>query len=78
MELPKIVQKKPYFMDVTPGTYAFCTCGLSVKDPYCDGSHYGTEFKPHIVTIEEQQKVFWCGCKHSKHGAFCDGEHKKL
>ena len=24
------------------------------------------------------EEVFFCGCKHSKKGAFCDGTHKEL
>ena len=56
----------------------FCTCGLSSKDPYCDGSHKGTGFSPEIVILEEDKKVAWCGCKQSSKVAFCDGSHKNL
>tara|TARA_B110000305_G_C18822768_1_gene352152 strand:- start:137 stop:493 length:357 start_codon:yes stop_codon:yes gene_type:complete len=76
--LPKIVQKKPYLLDEKSGKKAFCSCGLSKKDPYCDGSHKGTGFSPEIVEITEDRKVAWCGCKNSKKGAFCDGSHKNL
>ena len=31
-----------------------------------------------IVEITEDKKVAWCGCKHSKKGAYCDGSHKNL
>lgn len=75
---PKIVQKKPYVMEMTAGKYAFCTCGQSKKDPFCDGSHAGGEFRPEIVVLEEYKKVAWCGCKHSSKGAFCDGAHNKI
>merc|ERR1711924_381257 len=27
-------------------TYFWCTCGASAKQPFCDGSHKGTDFKP--------------------------------
>ena len=27
-------------------SYYWCACGLSKKQPFCDGSHNGTEFKP--------------------------------
>jgi CDGSH-type Zn-finger protein len=30
------------------------------------------------VDIAEAKKVAWCGCKHTKNGAFCDGSHSKL
>ena len=76
--LPKIVQKKPYLVDEKSGKKAFCSCGLSKKDPYCDASHKGTRLSPKIVKITEDRKVAWCGCKNSKKGAFCDGSHKNL
>ena len=75
---PKIVQKKPYVVEEKAGKKAFCNCGLSSKDPYCDGSHKGSEFSPEIIELTEDKKVAWCGCKHSKKGAFCDGTHKAL
>jgi len=75
---PKIVQKKPYVMEMKAGKYAYCTCGLSKKDPFCDGAHKGGEFKSKVVILEEDTKVAWCGCKHSSKGAFCDGTHNKI
>jgi CDGSH-type Zn-finger protein len=33
---------------------------------------------PLKVDIAEPQTVAWCGCKHSKKGAFCDGTHGQL
>ncbi|MBL4656287.1 MAG: CDGSH iron-sulfur domain-containing protein [Bacteroidia bacterium] len=78
MEKPKVAQKTPYVMDVEPGTYAWCACGLSNNQPYCDGSHKGTGFRPVIETIESAKKVAWCGCKHSGNVPFCDGSHVKI
>ena len=77
-KLPKIVKKGAYVVNEKAGKKAFCTCGLSNKDPYCDGSHKGTDFSPKIVDFKEDRKVAWCGCKHSRKGAFCDGSHKNL
>lgn len=77
-KLPKITQKSPYIVNEKAGKKAFCTCGLSNQDPYCDGSHKGTEFSPKIIEVKEEKKIAWCGCKHSKKGAFCDGSHKQL
>jgi len=78
MKDPKIAQKKPYVMEMKAGKYAFCTCGESKKNPFCDGTHKGGEFKPKIIVLEEDKKVAWCGCKRSSKGAFCDGSHNKL
>ena len=67
-----------YHIDKQINIKVFCTCGLSSKNPYCDGSHKGTGFSPEIVILEEDKKVAWCGCKHSSKGAFCDGSHRNL
>lgn len=75
---PVIAQKKPYLLDMQPGTYAWCACGQSKNQPFCDGSHQGTEFTPLSVTIDEPRKVAWCGCKFSANKPFCDGSHSKL
>ncbi len=78
MENPKVVQKSPYVLKLNVGTYYQCACGLSKKQPFCDGSHEGTKFSPNVVKIEEEKTVALCACKHSKNGAFCDGTHAKL
>lgn len=75
---PKIAQKAPYVMTVHPGKYFWCACGHSSSQPYCDGSHKGTEFSPVAIEITEEKKVAWCGCKHSANKPFCDGAHSKL
>ena len=78
MDKPKIAQKSPYIMDVEPGNYAWCSCGLSTNQPYCNGSHKGTGFSPIVEKVTEAKKVAWCGCKNSGNSPFCDGSHNKL
>lgn len=75
---PEVPQKVPYVMDIEPGTYAWCACGKSSKQPYCDGSHKGSEFTPVIEKVDSAKKVAWCGCKHSSKAPFCDGSHNGL
>ena len=78
MTNPNIPQKVPYILDMEPGKYAWCACGLSENQPYCDGSHRTTDITPVIVEITESKKVAWCGCKNSVNAPYCDGSHKKL
>lgn len=78
MAEPKIFQKSPIVKDEKAGTYYWCACGQSSNQPYCDGSHKGTEFSSMKVEITEDKKVAWCACKNTKNGSFCDGTHKGL
>jgi CDGSH-type Zn-finger protein len=78
MDKPKIAQQSPFVIECEPGTYAWCACGKSNKQPYCDGSHKGTNFRPIIEKIETAKKIAWCGCKASSKAPFCDGTHRKL
>ena len=58
--------------------YYFCTCGQSNNQPFCDGSHAGTDFKPKPFTAEESGDAYLCQCKHTSNSPFCDGSHKKF
>jgi len=51
MEKPIIVQKHSLKLEMETGTYMWCSCGRSEKQPFCDGSHRGTHFKPEKVVI---------------------------
>ncbi len=78
MAQPEVPQKSPIVQNVEPGTYWWCTCGRSAGQPFCDGSHKGTEFAPRKVEITEAKQVAWCACKHSANAPFCDGSHSGL
>jgi CDGSH-type Zn-finger protein len=78
MPAPQIAQKAPYALELVPGDYWWCSCGKSAKQPFCDGSHKGSEFSPTKFSVTEAKKVWLCGCKHSAGAPFCDGKHKSL
>lgn len=78
MTEPISPQKSPYVLQVEPGNYAWCRCGKSANQPYCDGSHAGTGLAPAVVKIEEAKTVAWCGCKQTKSPPYCDGTHANL
>ena len=78
MTKPICPQKSPYVLTVEKKKYAWCACGKSEKQPFCDGSHQGTDFSPIIVDNEKEGNIAWCGCKATGNSPYCDGTHSKL
>tara|TARA_B100001123_G_C14994645_1_gene901022 strand:+ start:580 stop:822 length:243 start_codon:yes stop_codon:yes gene_type:complete len=80
MKKPTSPQKSPYKFKVVQGKiYPWCTCGLSQKQPFCDGSHREEGiFRSLKHTAEETKEVYFCGCKMTKTPPFCDGTHSKF
>ena len=75
MSKPKYPQKLPYLLKGENQKYAWCACGESANQPFCDGSHKGTELTPIIVDNNKEGNIAWCGCKCSKTKSYCDGTH---
>lgn len=77
MSTPVRASDTPFAIDVESGkTYFWCACGQSKNQPFCDGSHKGTEFTPVKYEAAESKKVFFCGCKCTGSRPLCDGSHK--
>jgi CDGSH-type Zn-finger protein len=77
MELPKRAGDSSIAIELEEGkNYAWCTCGLSEKQPLCDGKHRGTGMSPTIHKAEKTETKYFCACKETKNGPFCDGSHK--
>ncbi|MDB4335127.1 CDGSH iron-sulfur domain-containing protein [bacterium] len=76
---PKIAQKGPYKVELEKGKKVFwCACGQSSNQPFCDGSHQGSEFSPTAFTPDKSGTFFLCGCKKTSNKPLCDGTHSKL
>ncbi len=79
MSEPVVAQKAPYPIEVEAGKkYFWCACGRSNKQPFCDGSHEGTDFTPAMYSPDESKKLFFCGCKKTAGVPLCDGSHSQL
>ena len=78
MSEPHCAQKGPYPVELEPGDYFWCACGRSKNQPFCDGSHKGTEFTPVKLSVTEKGTFYLCGCKRSANKPLCDGAHNKL
>jgi len=74
-----VAAKEPIAVELEAGkTYAWCSCGSSTTQPFCDGSHKGTEFVPKVFQAEETKTAYMCQCKQTENPGFCDGTHKAL
>jgi sterol desaturase/sphingolipid hydroxylase (fatty acid hydroxylase superfamily)/CDGSH-type Zn-finger protein len=55
--------------------FLWCQCGKSKTQPFCDGSHHGTKFKPMLCEAKKAGNCRLCQCKKTKTGPFCDNSH---
>lgn len=79
MSNPVIADNKPTKVNLTKGKeYAFCMCGRSADQPFCDGSHAGTGFTPKSFVAEQDGDAVLCQCKHTADAPFCDGTHRQF
>jgi CDGSH-type Zn-finger protein len=73
-----IPMRRPIVVDEPAGEKWWCACGRSTQQPFCDGSHAGTDHEPLCTVIEEARRVAWCTCKRTSTPPFCDGTHARL
>ena len=79
MSKPIIANNKPIKVSLKKDEeYYFCACGRSDNQPFCDGSHKGTDFKPKQFIAKEDGDAYLCRCKHTADAPYCDGTHKKF
>jgi len=80
MSEPVVAGVKPAYYELEKGrSYLWCACGLSKRQPFCDGSHTGTGIEPVRYTAEaDGEEVLFCMCKRTSNGPHCDGAHNAL
>ena len=57
-----VARKGPFGVVVQKGkTYWWCACGLSKSQPFCDGSHKGTQLRASQVCSRRQSdgRILW-------------------
>lgn len=79
MDKPKVAACFPKQVEIEAGKkYAYCTCGLSANQPFCDGAHKGTDFVPMVFQAEASETAYYCQCKQTGNAPKCDGTHKSI
>ena len=78
MSEAKMAGSAPVVLQLDPGTYYWCACGRSAKQPWCDGSHAGTGFNPTPLEVSEPSTVALCLCKQTGDSPRCDGTHSRV
>ena len=68
----------PTGVHLEAGTYLWCQCGHSQNQPFCDGSHHGTKFKPMLFQLKKSRNCRLCNCKATGSGPYCDDSHIEL
>ncbi len=69
---------KPTVIALESGTYYMCSCGLSQNQPFCNGAHEGTAYKPVVFELTEAKQVAFFMCRHTAKAPFCDATHHNL
>ena len=79
MSNAKVAGKSPQMEQLEEGkTYAWCACGKSENQPWCNGAHMGSEFAPNVFKAEESKTAAMCMCRQTKNPPYCDGSHMSL
>ncbi|XP_068558351.1 CDGSH iron-sulfur domain-containing protein 3, mitochondrial-like [Cebidichthys violaceus] len=78
---PVAAARLPYRVKVSGGKrYAWCACGHSKKQPFCDGTHKSKapSISPLRFAPDKDGTVMLCACKQTKGAPYCDGSHFRV
>lgn len=80
MDKPIMKDIKPIDVEIVEGKfYAWCACGRTKREVFCDGSHKKLEgIEPVIFKAPKSGVVKLCQCKQTKTPPYCDGTHLTL
>jgi CDGSH-type Zn-finger protein len=79
MSEPIIAANQPIPVQLAAGEEQhWCACGQSQNQPFCDGSHVGTEFTPVAFTPDESSEAYLCACKRTNTPPYCDRTHAQF
>jgi CDGSH-type Zn-finger protein len=79
MSKAHIAAKEPKEVELKEGKrYAWCACGLSKEQPFCDGTHTKGDLRPKMIKAEKDESAWLCQCKQTGNPPYCDGTHNKL
>lgn len=74
-----VARAEPFEVALVAGKkYAWCACGRSGKQPFCDGAHKDTAIRPVVFTAGKSETAWLCGCKRTGSEPHCDGTHNAL
>ncbi|RZS92569.1 CDGSH iron-sulfur domain-containing protein [Aquimarina brevivitae] len=77
MSTPKRAGNEPIAIELEKDKrYAWCSCGYSEDQPFCNGAHKKEGGIPIVFTVVEEKKAYLCTCKLTKTPPYCDGTHK--
>ncbi len=79
MENRKSAVNSPKMENLEEGkSYAWCACGQSEDQLWCNGAHKGSGIGPTVFKEDVAKTAAMCMCKQTNNPPYCDGAHTNL